>query len=311
MATMLGLSPILLPGPASAAQGDCAQPASTGAAPSVTDCLYILRTAVGTVECEPECVCAPKGSLPATALDALLCLKTAVGQSIALNCPCGAVTTTTTTTGNETTTTTTGATTTTLVSDTVNFPSACLKFWLRRAFAAPVEIISPGHVEMAINRNSIDDRDADGREEVVADLFFMEFEATSDVYGDIKVEVADPAIHPELDHATRGLLEEKTNTKPGRLDLSPYAPTGEATATFDVFFQVLMSGETAGGRAHNDVAIVMSADVTGTRPEPHEVLVMSNTTNIPLLRDRDGSFFSISIDAGTPATLNLNSLACE
>ncbi len=71
-----------------AAQGDCAQPVSTGSQNTASDCLFILRAAVGSIVCSPACICAPKGSLPATATDALLCLKKAVGQPVALNCPC-------------------------------------------------------------------------------------------------------------------------------------------------------------------------------------------------------------------------------
>ena len=71
-----------------AARGDCAQPSTNGAAPTATDCLYILKAAVGSVTCSPACICAPKGSLPTTATDALVCLRKAVGQATTLDCPC-------------------------------------------------------------------------------------------------------------------------------------------------------------------------------------------------------------------------------
>ncbi len=66
----------------------CAQPLSSGPGPSATDCLFILKAAVGAVSCSPACVCAPKGNLPPTATDALICLKNAVGSPVPLNCPC-------------------------------------------------------------------------------------------------------------------------------------------------------------------------------------------------------------------------------
>ncbi len=101
------------PPPAPAAQGDCSQPISNGANPTASDCLFILKAAVRLVTCTPECMCAPGGTLPITATDALACLKKAVGQPITLNCPCGTTTTTTTssttTTSGVTTTTTTGS----------------------------------------------------------------------------------------------------------------------------------------------------------------------------------------------------------
>lgn len=67
---------------------ECAQPVSTGAGPVASDCLFILGVAVGAKTCSPECVCAPTGSLPTKATDALLCLSAATGQPVALNCPC-------------------------------------------------------------------------------------------------------------------------------------------------------------------------------------------------------------------------------
>ena len=78
--------------------GDCSQPISSGAGPAASDCLFILKTAVGSETCEPACICAPKGIFPTTSTDALLCLRKAVGQNVSLDCPCGVTTTSTTTT---------------------------------------------------------------------------------------------------------------------------------------------------------------------------------------------------------------------
>jgi len=70
------------------AQGDCSQPVSNGAVPVATDCLFLLNVAVGLQTCSPECICAPSGTLPAKASDALLCLNASVGGSATLDCPC-------------------------------------------------------------------------------------------------------------------------------------------------------------------------------------------------------------------------------
>lgn len=80
-----------VPPPALAARGDCSQPISSGASPTATDCLTILGAAVGTTTCAPypDCVCAPKGTLPTSATDALVCLSAAVGGGATLACPCG------------------------------------------------------------------------------------------------------------------------------------------------------------------------------------------------------------------------------
>lgn len=86
----------LLSASAVAQAQDCAQPLTTGANPTASDCLFILKAAVGTEVCSPECVCAPSGTLPVKATDALLCLNAAVGTPVPLNCPCEPTTTSTT-----------------------------------------------------------------------------------------------------------------------------------------------------------------------------------------------------------------------
>ncbi len=74
-----------------AAKGDCSQPASNGSVPAASDCLYILKVAVGSLTCTPACICAPKGTLPTSTSDALLCLRKSVGQPAQLKCPCSTV----------------------------------------------------------------------------------------------------------------------------------------------------------------------------------------------------------------------------
>jgi hypothetical protein len=69
-----------------AALGDCGQPVSTGDSPKASDCLHVLRTAVGAAEC--GCICDTNGSGGVLASDALLCLGVAVGQPLLLACDC-------------------------------------------------------------------------------------------------------------------------------------------------------------------------------------------------------------------------------
>jgi hypothetical protein len=82
---------------ATALRGDCGQPVSNGATPTASDCLYILKTAVGAETCTPECICDVNAAGGVTASDALTCLKKAVGQNVQLNCGAGCISTTTTT----------------------------------------------------------------------------------------------------------------------------------------------------------------------------------------------------------------------
>lgn len=71
--------------PSLAGLGDCGQPLSDGDGPVASDCLHVLRAAVGTVGCE-DCVCDLNASASQTASDALLCLRSAVGQEVELAC---------------------------------------------------------------------------------------------------------------------------------------------------------------------------------------------------------------------------------
>lgn len=80
-----GLSPSAFAG-----AGDCSQPVSSSESPVATDCLRILRVAVGTSTCgDNPCICRPKGGAVARASDALVCLQYSVGQPVAINCNCG------------------------------------------------------------------------------------------------------------------------------------------------------------------------------------------------------------------------------
>lgn len=80
---------VSVPGISRAAQGDCSQPVTNGPGPAATDCLFILQVTVAIQSCDPDpCVCAPKGTLPPSATDALICLQVATGAGSGLNCPC-------------------------------------------------------------------------------------------------------------------------------------------------------------------------------------------------------------------------------
>lgn len=88
LAVLIATSSLLLhTSPALALRGDCGQPLTTGDDIRASDCLYILRAAVRAVDCRPACVCAAKGTLPVRTSDALLCLRSAVGQPVISDCP--------------------------------------------------------------------------------------------------------------------------------------------------------------------------------------------------------------------------------
>jgi hypothetical protein len=69
-------------------QSGCSLPVTSGPTPKASDCLFILGAAVGSRTCAPQCVCDTNADAAVSASDALRCLRAAVGQPVALNCPC-------------------------------------------------------------------------------------------------------------------------------------------------------------------------------------------------------------------------------
>ena len=106
LALILAAGAVLASARADASLGDCGQPVTNGSNPTATDCLYILKAAVGAQVCTPECVCDVNAAGGVTATDALTCLKKAVGQNVTLDCGPGCVGSTTTLPPTTTTTTT-------------------------------------------------------------------------------------------------------------------------------------------------------------------------------------------------------------
>jgi len=70
---------------AAAALPPCGQPTG-GTTPRASDALYVLKAAVQATDCDIR-VCDASDSNSVTASDALIILKSAVGQSVRLNCP--------------------------------------------------------------------------------------------------------------------------------------------------------------------------------------------------------------------------------
>jgi len=67
---------------------DCGQPVSTGATPTASDGLFVLRASVGVVSCSVF-LCDVDGSCAVSATDALRVLRKATGQDVALACGLG------------------------------------------------------------------------------------------------------------------------------------------------------------------------------------------------------------------------------
>lgn len=96
-AALLAASLALAASASPAAQGDCGQPVSKGAAPNAADALAVLRAAVGQFACALW-ICDVDNSGAIKAVDALRVLRKAVGIPTTLTCPPEPVTTTSTST---------------------------------------------------------------------------------------------------------------------------------------------------------------------------------------------------------------------
>lgn len=89
MAALLALLfTVSLPSSAQAAPGNCSAPTAENALINATECLFILKAAVGIESCPvPVCTCDPSGNGLISANDALICLRKALGFPITLECP--------------------------------------------------------------------------------------------------------------------------------------------------------------------------------------------------------------------------------
>jgi PKD repeat protein len=75
------------------------------------------------------------------------------------------------------------------------------------------------------------DGDSDGLDEVYAELIDLNLHGVDPAYGNVTIR-----LHPGV--VCKGQIEEMVNATPGRLDLPPFTPTGQAFCAFDVYFEI-------------------------------------------------------------------------
>lgn len=320
-----------MPG-ARAAQGDCAQPISSGSGPSASDCLFILKAAVGSVVCSPACICDPDNNGRTSAVDALMCLKVAVGQPIPLMC-CQATTTTTTTstttptTSSTTTTTlplttTTQAVTTTTVTTTTTVPQidrhvfsqACIEVTLRAGTLGGSTVRQPGSITLEVLPGQVTDLDSDGLEEVPIEFTQIFVTGNQGTFGTVTIQ-QNNNVHPSIDQRSLGTLEETVNTTSGVLDLPPYAASGSATLSIDLYLEATLGGLfLPPDRGHNDVPITLVGTVSAVPPAAGEILLMQNSAPVTVLFDNDVPYSlfgnTLTIDVTDKANVDLNATSC-
>jgi hypothetical protein len=276
--------------PAEAELGDCSQPVTNGPTPTASDCLFILRSAVGTASCSPACVCAPKGVLPTSATDALVCLKVATGQAGELNCPC---------LGATTTSTTIFATTTTMTlpepAQVFRFEDACLQYTIRAPFHGGVtEIAQRGIVEIEVDFAAIEDSDDDGLEEVPLEITVFDFASEEEGLGSVQLAVG-PDSHGVEDRRSVGQLIERRNNFPGIFDLPPNVFAGDADMVLSPWLSLTIT-PTVVNVLHYDDPLVLAGRVTGMPIESGDSFATADATPIFLQKADDSSWWGARLE---------------
>lgn len=99
-----------------------------------------------------------------------------------------------------------------------------------------------GPVLVIVDLDSLGDADENGLEEVTTEMVEMELTGDSQYWGPVTVRVRPETEDPYL--RSCGVIEELVNTTPGVLDIPPFAPSGQASSWFDVYFEIDVARQT-------------------------------------------------------------------
>ncbi|MBM3882022.1 MAG: HYR domain-containing protein, partial [Verrucomicrobia bacterium] len=150
----------------------------------------------------------------------------------------------------------------------------------------PVRLSGPTTVEVYIGPNGeAADADGNGRDEVVALMRQMDLAGTDPAGNTVKLRLRPVGMEPF--GVSRGLIEERVNNTPGRLDVPPFTATGLADSFFDVFFELEVTGPTGAPllKLHNHQPKRMRT-VIDHKP-PGEGPVYEDPARIPLFDEQD------------------------
>lgn len=151
-------------------------------------------------------------------------------------------------------------------------------------------IFLAGPTSVLVNLSNLEDRDGDGKEEVLTEMMSLELSGYSDlVESPVKVRLRSDTELPFM--PTLGEIEETANNTPGVLDLPPFADTGTAMSNFDVFVEVEIGGEVL----HNEAPKPMEGEIS-QKPPWGGTDTYFNSIPIDLLNE-DGGFSGVSITA--------------
>ncbi len=117
-----------------------------------------------------------------------------------------------------------------------------------------VRLVGPSTVH--VDLGSLQDTDNDGLEQVPTEMVQLDLTGSSPL-GQVSL-----SLNPQI--PTIGEIEENANTQANRLDLPPFAPSGDADSFFDVFFEVTVPGI---GVLHNQAPSRLESTIAHKPPE--------------------------------------------
>lgn len=140
-------------------------------------------------------------------------------------------------------------------------PTTTAQVTLATAFG-PSQLTLSGPASVVVDLLTLEDSDGDGLEEHPSEMVLLELTGEDPVLGTVNLRLRDPSKSPF--QRSEGRIEENVNANPGTLDLPPFAATGTAQSTFDVYFEVEL--EDFGITLHNEEPKEMETTITCKPP---------------------------------------------
>jgi hypothetical protein len=146
-----------------------------------------------------------------------------------------------------------------------------------------VQLVGPTTVHVFVGpQGQADDSDGDGLDDSRTEMVLMNLTGSSSM-GPVTMRLRDISEHPF--QPSGGYIEELANTQAGRLDLPPFAPSGQAESFFDVFVEIEVQTPNGPLLLHNDRPKRMRAIIDHKPPGPGTVYEFPEV--IPLLLENE------------------------
>jgi len=155
-----------------------------------------------------------------------------------------------------------------------------------------------GPMTVILDMGDVGDPDGDNLESVRTEIQAMELSGQSSL-GPVTIRLRDD--HQSPFQASVGEVEENTNNIPGVVDIVPFAASGSATASSDVFIEIEIPN--IGLNGHNETPLHILGTVTSYPPDTGEAYC--GVAKVPLFSDQS---VSLPLTHIVSACLTLNRL---